>query len=374
MMKRLDALMRFLGGPRFFFYAVFWLMVLVVMGTLAQGAIGLYQSQLRFFSSFIIWVGFIPLPGGYTTMGLVSLGLTLKLVLYSKWKLQNWGVNIVHFGALLLLFGGLLTAFFSDEGAMVIPEGETSNKVVDYHQFELAVVELSADDMAQVVAFSQGWLQKHKTIKDPSIPFTLEVEDFFKNSGFVKRTGDTSDYRGFAKQFKIVEQSYQKEEAKNRAGLIFEVKGATDEIDGRYAIFEDMPVLQKIRIQGKEYALILRKEERILPFSLQLNDFERLNYGRTEKAKSFRSTGTLIDGSIKQRYVIQMNEPLRYKDYTFFQASFVEGAQKESTVFAVVRNRGRLFPYISSLIMCFGLLFHLVIQLPKLLKGSQHAS
>ncbi|SVC73036.1 uncharacterized protein METZ01_LOCUS325890, partial [marine metagenome] len=32
------------------------------------------------------------------------------------------------------------------------------------------------------------------------------------------------------------------------------------------------------------------------------------------------------------------------------------------------KNYGRLFPYISSIIMCFGLLVYLVMRLPKLFK------
>jgi len=42
--------------------------VLVIVGTIAQKYIGLYQSQVRFFSSFILWAGPVPLPGGYPTL------------------------------------------------------------------------------------------------------------------------------------------------------------------------------------------------------------------------------------------------------------------------------------------------------------------
>ena len=63
-----------------------------------------------------------------------------------------------------------------------------------------------------------------------------------------------------------------------------------------------------------------------------------------------------------------MNEPLRHEGYTFFQASFSQTAQGETSVLAVVQNYGRLFPYISSIIMSLGLLIHLLMQLPKLIK------
>ena len=64
-----------------------------------------------------------------------------------------------------------------------------------------------------------------------------------------------------------------------------------------------------------------------------------------------------------------MNAPLRHKGYTLYQASYAElDNGKEATVLAVVKNSGRLFPYISSIIMAVGLLVHLFINLPRLLQ------
>ena len=76
----------------------------------------------------------------------------------------------------------------------------------------------------------------------------------------------------------------------------------------------------------------------------------------------------LIEKEIPRRVLIQMNEPLRHRGYTFFQASFIEGLDEEATGLAVVKNYGRLFPYISSIIMSVGLLLHLIVNLPKMIK------
>ena len=61
-----------------------------------------------------------------------------------------------------------------------------------------------------------------------------------------------------------------------------------------------------------------------------------------------------------------MNEPLRHKGYTFFQA-FIDDSEVETTVLATVKNYGRLFPYISSIIMSIGLI-HLLVMMPKMVK------
>ena len=80
----------------------------------------------------------------------------------------------------------------------------------------------------------------------------------------------------------------------------------------------------------------------------------------TDMAKSYSSDVILIDGDISRPVLIQMNEPLRYMDYTFYQSSFNEGPNVDTTILAVVKNYGRLFPYISSIIMCIGILFHML--------------
>jgi len=62
---------------------------------------------------------------------------------------------------------------------------------------------------------------------------------------------------------------------------------------------------------------------------------------------------------------------LRTLNFTFYQASFIEGVADETTVLAVVQNAGRNFPYISSCIMAAGLFLHLIIQVPKLIVRSK---
>ena len=60
-----------------------------------------------------------------------------------------------------------------------------------------------------------------------------------------------------------------------------------------------------------------------------------------------------------------MNEPLRHQGYTFYQASFIENGLKQTTVLATVKNHGRLFPYISTIIMCIGILYHMLFMVSK---------
>ena len=102
-----------LASPKIFFYALFWLMFLLTWGTIAQKDMGLYQSQLKFFSSWWLWIGPIPTPGGRLTMTVITMNLFFKLFFKSPFRKKSIGVIITHIGSMALLAGGVLTAYFS---------------------------------------------------------------------------------------------------------------------------------------------------------------------------------------------------------------------------------------------------------------------
>jgi cytochrome c biogenesis protein ResB len=100
-----------------------------------------------------------------------------------------------------------------------------------------------------------------------------------------------------------------------------------------------------------------------LPFSIELQDFRREMHPGTEMARGFASDVIVHDGGVTWPYHIRMNEPLRYKGYTFYQASFSMRPDGEFSILSVVRNKGRIFPYIASVIIFAGLLLHAVLRL-----------
>ena len=122
-----------------------------------------------------------------------------------------------------------------------------------------------------------------------------------------------------------------------------------------YGIFLGQPIVQTISVNDKDYTLVLRRQRTYLPFSIELLDFKKILHPGTDIPKSFSSEINLIENGAVRKVLIQMNEPLRHKGYTFFQSSFIEGPDSETTVLAAVKNYGRRFPYISSMIMCIGL-------------------
>ena len=152
----------------------------------------------------------------------------------------------------------------------------------------------------------------------------------------------------------------------NRPGINFHLSKTGTMEDGIYGLFLGQTIPQKVTIGNQEYVIILRRQRTYLPFSIELLDFKKVMYPGTEIAKSYSSDVNLIEAGISKHILIKMNEPLRHKGYTFYQSSFIESSEGETTVLAAVKNYGRIFPYISSIIMCIGLLIHLILKLPNL--------
>lgn len=147
----------------------------------------------------------------------------------------------------------------------------------------------------------------------------------------------------------------------NLSGFSFTLEGLGGDQDGLYIAFEAMPKPIIVEKDGREYKLIYGKAQRQLPFALKLVDFKKENYPGMSMAKGYSSAIEVIDGAVRWNALIEMNAPLRYKGYTFFQSSFDQNEQGEATVLTVVENKGRLFPYIGTFVVALGLLLHIFI-------------
>jgi cytochrome c biogenesis protein ResB len=341
----------FLGRTEVFFFALLWLMVLLVIGTIAQKDIGLYWAQQIYFSSFFFMSGgFLPMPAGYSVMMVIFVSLIIKL-LTQTWRMKQLGTLVIHIAALMLLLGGFLTAISSYEGNMVIKEGEIANYISDYHAVELAFVETTNPNHDTVTVFPQALLQPSTVLRNEKLPFTAEVQAFYRNADMVIQQGKPA----------LVKRENETEDEQNTSGIVLKVDGKD------YVVGEFMPVAPQLEMADKTYRIQLRHKRTYLPFEVKLLDFETENHPNSSLAKTYTSEVVLQDDGVNWHSIVAMNEPLRYKGYTLFQASFIEEEGAETTVLAVVKNLGRMFPYIASIAMCTGLLIHLFQRIPPLL-------
>ena len=82
---------RRLSQPDIFFYCGLWMLVLLFCGTIEQKYIGLWQAQSKYFSSFFFWFYSVPLPAGWTAMGIILTSLLFKTIFYTKNIKKNMG-------------------------------------------------------------------------------------------------------------------------------------------------------------------------------------------------------------------------------------------------------------------------------------------
>ena len=358
-----------LKTPRIFVFTIIWMMILVVIGTIAQKEMGLFSVQEKYFSSWFFWFWYFPLPGGRPTMILMLINLSFFLFNKNLWKISKIGILIILLGGFLLLVGGGLTAIFSTEGNIIIDEGSKSNYVEDYHYMELAIINTSKKDFDTFTIFDHPLLKRKKILQHENFNFEIEIINYLQNCEPIRRSQPAEVYyRGMIKNFMLNELNPLKEENMNRPGIIFHLSNSGTSTDGIYGLFLGQSIPQRITVNDDEYIIVFRKKRTYLPFTIELLDFKKVMHPGTGIAKSYSSDINLIEDGVAKHVLIKMNNPLRHKGYTFYQSSFIENADGETTVLAAVENFGRLFPYISSIIMCIGLLIHLSMSLPKLFK------
>lgn len=349
-------IMRRIARPDVPFYALPWLMILLAAGTIAQRDMGLYAAQKMFFSSWVLWLGPVPLPGGYATIAVIGVALAAKFLIDSKWSMAQAGIILAHFGALLLLAGGLMTAAVSREGYVTIPEGEKAAAMVDYHAKHLTVT----DEQGRVVAdIPHTRLKADQIVEAGDISFT--VLEYVHNGMPEERTQTERNglpYVGPAAKVRMKEIPADKNEEANHSAVTIAVRGTN--ADGIYMMTDVMPHQPQIG----DYTIRFGRVETPLPFAVELRDVKRELYPGTDTARGYESHVIVHDGDLSWPAAIRMNEPLRYRGYTLYQSNYIMNEDgSEATILSAVRNGGWLFPYVASVVIAAGLLLHLILAL-----------
>jgi len=362
------------GNPKVFVFLIIWLMILVFFGTLAQRNEGLYLVQLDYFSSWLKWFGPIPTPSAKLTMLVMFINLSGFFFRPNILKLQKIGITITHAGIMLMLIGSGLTSLFSIEGSMIIDEGKKSNFFDNYYVKEFVIINKTNTDFDDYIIFDENLLHKNSFLESLDLPFKIEVLDYYVNCNPIRKPDNQMNndfYKGMARNFYLQEIPSEKEYEKNRPGIIYEIIASGDiDIDGIYILFMGQPVPQVLNVENSHFEFKLRPYRIYLPFEIELIDFKKEMHPGTDVAKSYSSEINLIEDGVSRKSLIEMNAPLRHYDYTFYQASFIEENEIQTTVLATVKNYGRIFPYVSTVIMCIGILLHMLIMVSRRFKKS----
>ena len=157
----------------------------------------------------------------------------------------------------------------------------------------------------------------------------------------------------------------------NIAAGIFNLYAGTGDVT-KVILFGEDTAPVTMNAGGQEWTVALRHKRFPLPMIIGLKDFRREVHPGTEMARSFASDVMVHSDKIERDVTISMNKPLRHREYTLYQASFGQNSAGEISTFAVMKNYGRLVPYVATSVVVLGMILHFVLMLVKRTrKGAQ---
>jgi len=336
-----------------------------------------------------IWFGLVndDIPSAYLASYkrvlfrlVISFGVSFVLLLGSVFLFKRKaGLVILHFGIVLLIVSEFITAFYSEEGRMVIYENERQYTVDQRGHYELVVQDMSVPNTVdQSVTVSDSEFSNDGWLKLPTLPFELQVVDYFEDGVLGRRTKNPHPAaQGVLRSMVIKPKEFHKSELKTPIIQIILRNSTGEEFYSAIVRFKDylkgIPV--RFFYDGKYYDLYLRYQKSYLfsrgsktPFCLVLIDFRSDKYMGTENVRSYSSLVRLIDSDkgVNRQVLISMNTPLRYAGRTFYQSSFTPGGS--GTILSVMKNPGWTIPYLSGMLLSIGLLFHFCFLLSQFIK------
>ena len=354
------------------------LMILVAVCTIMQVRLGTQLAVDRTIRSWLVWwrpdgaSWSVPVfPGG----GIVGLVLLVNLLFAQFLRLERTkakaGLWLAHLGLALLFLGEFSTALFQVESYMPIEVGQTRDYSEDYRRMELALIDSTDPRTDTVYAIPDSRLRPGSEVRQPGLPFSLQVRRYYENAALSMRQPDeppSEATSGIGTNLSVRPQApVTADDDQNSAAALVEPVA-----DGRslgvFWLSNALGAPQGFAWNGRSWQLALRPRRYYLPFSLTLKDFRHDVYPGTDIPKNFSSLVRLAAPAGEDRdFLIYMNNPLRYGGKTFYQSSF--GKNDTLSVLQVVRNPGWLVPYLSCILVALGMAMHFAQKLQRLPGG-----
>jgi hypothetical protein len=350
-------------------------MLLVFLGTLAQVHLGIHAVQARYFQSLIIYWSppgaswKIPiLPGGYLLGTVLLVNLVTAHATRFQLSKKKIGIILLHLGVILLLIGQLLTGLFARETQMRIDEGQTLGYSEAPREVELAVIDSTDPNFDQVVAIPEKVLARGGTIQNPTLPFTLDIRQFMGNTHLAMRSQEPQGppslaTTGFGPKIVAAEAPRTvKDDERDLSAAYVQLNGVHGSL-GTWLVSNAIPDSQGFTLNGHTYELVMRQRRFYKQFALTLLDFAHDRYAGTDIPKNFSSRVRLIDSERNENreVLISMNDPLRYRGFTFYQSGFDNN--DKTTILQVVKNPAMLLPYIACGLVALGLVVQFSMHL-----------
>ncbi len=342
-------------------------MLLIFFGTLAQVHLGIHAVQARYFQSlFVFWSPpgtnwKIPvLPGGYLLGAALLINLIAAHAARFQFSGKKTGIILLHFGVILLLIGQLLTGLMAQESQLRIDEGETRAYSEAPRETELAVIDVTNPDYDQVVAIPEQVLAHAPRLQQPTLPFTLRIRRFVPNSQLVMRGQDpqappSEATNGVGVNITVTQiPRTVKDDERDLVSVFVDVETVQGPL-GTWLVSNAISDPQSFTCSGRTFEFVVRQRRFYKQFALTLLNFTHDRYAGTDIPKNFSSRVRLVDLERNENrdVLISMNDPLRYRGYTFYQSGFDNN--DTTSILQVVKNPAMIMPYIACALVALGL-------------------
>jgi hypothetical protein len=354
-------------------------MVLVFVGTLDQVHIGVYEAENRYFKSVFLFFTLpgtqlrIPwFPGGYIVGTVLLVNLLAAHIARFKLTWKRTGILLLHSGLILLLVGQLFADIFIDlESQMRLDQGQTKNYSESLYHDELAIIDTSGADSDQVISLPESKLYRGNRISLPVDSLEVVIQEYYPNAALISPSQLPSPGYphlpiGPMAVAVQMEKTYKENERNQPAASVSILQNGNQL--GSWSVAAGFPRPLTFEAGGKTRQIVLRPKRFYKPFAIQLLQFRHDRYAGTDIAKNFSSRIKLTDPAKHEdrESLIFMNNPLRYRGYTFFQAGFDNN--DTTTVLQVAQNPSWLVPYISCALIVLGMLLQFGMHLVSFVK------
>lgn len=132
-------------------------------------------------------------------------------------------------------------------------------------------------------------------------------------------------------------------------------------VDGQLALWEGESS-DRISVQGADGEPLAHP----LGFSVRLDDFQIDVYQGTQRPAMFRSKVTIRDAQgVEHAGSLQMNQPLAFGGYHFFQSSYQVSGGREMSVLSVARDPGQAVVFLGYTLLVGGMIVVFVTRLAQ---------
>jgi len=342
------------------------LFLLTLFGTLEQRHASLSDVRARYFDSpFFLTEYGIPLPGAYLLLCILFVNLAVGGMVRMRRTWSRVGIFAIHIGIALLLLSALVERFTLERGMLHIWEGASGDEFLSTEDWDVTILEQLPEGRERVYTIPYESLPapgETAVFRAAGLPFDVELSGFLRNCVPRAAPHGSDSTEGFVF---VPRAPATREGEQNRPGITATLRTANLRREALLWGVQLAPFVTTI--DGRSWAVDLGPRAYPLPFTVALRRFSHEMHPGTNVHAAFSSDVTRIEDNVAQDVHIKMNEPMRYRGYTFYQTNWGPqddpNATKFYSVFEVVANPADRGPLIALIVIAVGLLVQMIRKL-----------